>query len=250
MKVKKDILLLFLISSLPLLYLSCGKGHECDCLKSTGDIVTETRSLNEFNKISLEDNINLFITEDSTFSVIVEAGKNLLSSIKTDVTDSCLYLKNENKCNWVRSFRKKVNVYLKCRKIKSIICSSASGNITSTDTLHLDHFQLDNWSSSGTIDLTIVAQNSSFKLHTGPADLNIKGTSTDNYIYAAAGGKADLRNLITDHTTVNNLSSNSCYVNVKNNLDYTITDIGDIYYTGNPVISSAHNSGSGKLIHF
>ena len=81
------------------LFLSCHNENKCDCLKSTGDIITEARSISGFNKISVEDNINLFITEDSAFSLTVEAGSNLMNFIKTDVTDSCLYLQNKNKCN-------------------------------------------------------------------------------------------------------------------------------------------------------
>ena len=100
-----------------LFYFSCNNENSCDCLKSIGPVVTEERVIPAFNKLSLEDNVNLFITQDSVYSLTVEAGEHLLQSIKAEVTDSCLYLKNENKCNWVRSFENKINVYLRFKKL-------------------------------------------------------------------------------------------------------------------------------------
>jgi hypothetical protein len=221
----------------------------CDCLKSTGDIATETRSINGFNKISVEDNINLFITEDSIFSLTVEAGSNLISLIKTDVTDSCLYLKNNNRCNWVRNFKDKVNVYLTCRKINGITYKG-SGNITATDTLHVNNFQLDDWNGSGTIDLILAGNRTAINLHTGPADLSVRGTSALTYLYFAGNGKADLQHFVSDFCFVNNKSTNSCYVNAAKELYAKISSIGDIYYTGTFYKLTSDIAGSGHLIHF
>ena len=59
---------------------SCTKEHSCDCFKGTGDTTTEFRKLLPFNKISIENNINLYITEDTVFYMTVEAGSKLISS--------------------------------------------------------------------------------------------------------------------------------------------------------------------------
>jgi hypothetical protein len=96
------------IMTISLFSLSCNKENRCDCFKSTGDITSESRNISDFKKIILEDNINLYITPDTIYSLTIEAGAHLLKSIKTEVTDSCLILKNENKCNWVRNYKDKI----------------------------------------------------------------------------------------------------------------------------------------------
>jgi len=241
---------IFLFISTTLFFISCNKENSCDCFKSAGDFTSQSRSINGFNSISLTDNINLYITQDSVFSLTVEAGANLLKLIKTEVIDSCLYLKNKNKCNWVRSFKNKINVYLKCKEIKHIKYINASGNINTTDTFHLKNFELEFRSSTGDVDVTINADSSWFNIYSGPASIKVKGKSRVNFVYMEGTGLADLINLKTDHSIIDNKSSNNCFVNVQNKLDVKISYIGDVYYTGNPYIINTLISGSGKLIKF
>ena len=229
---------------------SCNKENSCDCFKSTGEITTETRTVSGFNKIYIEDNINLYISIDSTYSLSIEAGSHIQSLIKTEVTDSCLYLKNENKCNWVRSYKKKINAYLTCKSIQDINYNSASGNIYTLDTIHSDFFQVDDYGGSGEINLLLVSKNSFFRNHTGPADIIVKGKSQNTYIYSAGNGLIDLKKYPSDYVVVSNFSTNNCFTNVNKELDVTIGSLGDIYYTGNPYSIKTNITGSGKLIKY
>ena len=231
------------------IFISCNKENNCDCIKSTGDIIFQKRDINSFNTISLSDNINLYITQDTIFSLTIEAGANLLKLIKTDVIDTCLYIQNKNTCNWVRSFKNKINIYLKCKEINFLKYNNASGNIYTSDTLHSKYFQFDSNDGTGDINLTINANSSWFNLHTGPAMLNVNGISGVNYLYSAGNGLADLRNLITGYTFMNNKSTNNCFVNVQQELEVKIGYVGDVYYTGNPYVINTQINGSGKLIN-
>jgi hypothetical protein len=227
---------------------SCDKANRCDCFKSTGSITREHRTIPGFNKISVSDNINLYILQDTFCSIIVEAGEHLISSIKTEVTDSCIYLTNENKCNWVRSFKNKVNIYLRYKRIKGLIYNTGSGNISTMDTLYTDYFQFDDIAGSGNINFKIVSNTSWFNLHTGPADLTVSGRSGVSYLYSAGNGKADLSHFPSGFLYITNNSTNNCYTNVEKLIEAQIGYVGDIYYTGNPYSISTKITGSGKLI--
>ena len=229
---------------------SCNKENSCDCFKSTGDITTEIRPVSGFNKIYLEDNINLYISIGSIYSLSVEAGSHLQSLIKTDVSDSCLYLKNENKCNWVRSYKKKINVYITCKSIKDIKYDKASGNIYTLDTIHSDFFQIDDYNGSGIINLLLVSKNSFFRIHTGPADIIVKGRAENTFVYSAGNGLPDLKEYSSDNVVVSSKSTNNCFVKASKALDVTIGYEGDVYYTGNPYSVKTNILGSGKLIKF
>ena len=245
---KKSKIIYYFVLSFVLALSSCNKENSCDCFKSTGDIITEARNVSSFNKIYLEDNINLYISIGTSYSLSIEAGSHLQSLIKSEVTDSCLYLKNENKCNWVRSYKKKINAYITCKSIQDINYNSASGNIYTLDTIHSDFFQVDDFGGSGELNLLLVSKNSYFRNHTGPADIIVKGKSQNAYIYSAGNGLVDLKEYLSDYVVVNNFSTNNCFTNVNKELDATIGSLGDIYYTGNPNSIKSNITGSGKLI--
>src|SRR3954464_7455314 len=80
---------------------SCKKENMCDCLKSTGDIITQEREAGDFTDLSVYDNVNVILTQDSINSITIEAGKHLMSGIKTKVESGRLTIENTNTCNWV-----------------------------------------------------------------------------------------------------------------------------------------------------
>jgi hypothetical protein len=228
---------------------SCNKSDTCDCFKSTGSITNEHRTIPGFNAISVSNNINLYITEDTFYSIVVEAGSHILESIKTQVTDSCLYLTNSIKCNWVRSYKDKVNIYVTCKKIKELDDNICSGNIFTTDTLYADKFNMNDFAGSGTINLKLVVSNTSwFSLNTGPIDLTVRGRSGLSYLYSNGNGKADLSNFPTGDFFITNNSTNDCYINVNNWVDAQIGYVGNIYYKGSPTEITTNITGSGQLI--
>ena len=89
-------LLLFLL--LTMILIACGKENSFDLFKSTGPIVREQRTVDgTFEKISLNNNINLVLTQGNLTTIEVEAGNNLLAEIKTEIKNNTLTIKNLNK---------------------------------------------------------------------------------------------------------------------------------------------------------
>src|SRR3954465_11217106 len=95
--------ILVFLSSL-IFFSSCKKENRCDCIKRTGDIVTEIRSLKAFDRLQVEENVNVFLTQDSIQEVKVEAGEHLISLVETAIVDGTLTIRNKNKCNWARAY--------------------------------------------------------------------------------------------------------------------------------------------------
>ena len=65
MKPKRDLYAVFTFFLL-LLISGCGKTG-IDCFTSTGEIINEERSVDEFDSIEINNNVNLFISKDSIF---------------------------------------------------------------------------------------------------------------------------------------------------------------------------------------
>lgn len=229
------------------IFSSCKKENRCDCLKSTGSETTEIRNLSGFKKINLSNNVDLVITPGRPFACKVMAGSNLLDLVTTEVDGETLIIKNKNKCNWVRSFKNRFLVEISMPHLEYIYYSG-SGSISTTDTIREPVFSLDGWTCSGSVNLLLDCGTTWLSLHTGTADLKASGSSGVSYVYSAAMGPVDVKNLFTGFTYIANRGTNECFVNVSKELGATITLQGNIYYTGNPYHIEQEISGTGHLI--
>lgn len=83
---------------------ACDKGNEAGCFTSTGNIVTERRSLPPFQVLTTYDNISVVLVQDTATYAEVRAGKNLQDDIRLDVQGNELIVRNTSRCNWVRRY--------------------------------------------------------------------------------------------------------------------------------------------------
>src|SRR5688572_25886862 len=135
MKMKK-LLQLFLLFSATLCS-SCEKDHMGDCFKSTGDIIKESRPVSFFYAIDVEKKVDVIIRQGTPEEITVEAGENIVGGITTRIENNTLFITNENKCNWVRSYSNPVNVYVTTNRLQQIY-QNGNGKITSDGVLHFD----------------------------------------------------------------------------------------------------------------
>ena len=180
--------------------------------------------------------------------VTIQAGKNLIPNISTDVSGNVLTLKNKNICNWIRSYKKSViNVYITLPRI-TFITKAGTGTIQSLDTITTDTFQV-RTINAGDSNLTVRAKQIEGHLF-GPGDLTLSG-SADNFLCNFYGGTGFMycNNLATGYTYISSSTTGDCYVNANRLLIAVINQRGNIYYTGSPppAVMQSINS-SGKLI--
>ncbi len=237
----------FLYFSLLILMLSsCDKDHMFDCVKSTGSITEQQRSFEDFNRLELYNNVDIEITQDVENSIVVEAGSNIISGITTEISDGVLTIRNENKCNWVRSYSTTMIVHLHVKKL-DIIHHHGSGDISSTNQLKNSTFEFNIW-NSGNINLSIDAESTYAKQHAAVGDMSLSGKSNYCFVYNLGNAFSRESNLVVDHCVVVQKGTGDCYVNVSQLLEVEIHEAGNVYYTGSPQITSSI-TGAGRLIH-
>lgn len=228
---------------------SCKKGTFPDCFYATGDITTQSREIEKFSKIILRNNVNLILEKSNTNNIVVEAGTNLISNISTLVNENgVLEIKNDNNCNWIRSFDKPINVYLKYTNIDTIEYQSI-GDVTTKNALITDTLWLAAYEGAGEININVDVKTLHCALHYGTLDIIIKGKSGLSYVYSASFGLVNLIELESKFVYANNKSSNDVYLKANSHLGATIENIGNIYYAGNPKTVTFDKIGTGELIH-
>lgn len=227
------------------LLLSCNKENRWDCIKRTGKVTEESRTLPAFNKIRLRDNVDVYIKQGPVQEVRVEAGDNLVPLIRTEVDSGILDIDNKNLCNWARSYKRgTISVYITIPEIR-FIWNFGSGVISSQDTLVCD--TLDIWAhQSGDVDLTLNANLIYTNQHT-TGDITLKGNSAALSTWHAGEGYLYCEDLHVLNAFLHSKCSGNDYVRVQNDLVATIDWEGNIYYYGNPTVT-LKGSGIGKLI--
>lgn len=220
-----------------------------DCLKSTGSVVTEIRELGEFNRIEVFDNANVFIHFGESTKAEIEAGSNLLKLIETEIVGETLYIRNNNKCNWVRSFEVPINIHLTCTNLNEIVARGV-GNIETVDTINNYEFFAEQWESSGTVKLRLNTSGVYLKSNTGPADFECIGNTDYLYAYSSSYGIFKLEELTSGDAYIWNKGTGDIYVNASNSLEIILDYIGDVYYTGNPETLNITTNHDGQAIPF
>jgi hypothetical protein len=242
-KMKTAVKILYLLIMI-VLFASCKKENRCDCIKRTGTIIKEERSLGGFDKIAVENNLNVFIIQDSVYKVTVEAGENIAPLIETVVQDGTLILRNKNRCNWSRSYNKPLNVYVTLPELR-FVTSDGTGDIKSLNTLKTDIIDLQ-IKNSGNIELTVDNHIVLSHMH-GSGDVTLHGNTEEHdisiggtaYIYAA--------DLQTSYTFIDKFTLGMSYIRVRDLLICKMKDKGDIYCYGNPATVQKTAEGSGQL---
>jgi hypothetical protein len=227
---------------------SCEKNTAGDCFKSTGAITIEERTVSGFHTVLMKDNVTLILVHSDKSKLQVEAGSNLLDNILTEVNDSILTISNLNSCNWVRDYSNPVNVYLDMNQIDTIQYRS-SADLICSDTIRKELFQVDVYEGSGTISLIVHINDCTINLHAGTADVILNGITINSYFYQNGYGRIDGGNCKSRSVFARNWGSNNLYLSAEQYLSVEIRNIGNIYYHGNPVISTTL-TGTGILIPY
>ena len=226
----------------------CKKDKGCNCFKGTGSIITEERQLTQFKSVHIENDMNVFFQEDTMQKITVEAGKNIISGILTEIHGDSLKIRNKNKCNFLRRYDIPVNIYIHyVRNQFYEIRTTGSGLVTNTNACTSDSVDLES-EGSAPIVFQMGGLCKTYTHQHGAGDITLTGSCDQVIIYSKGSGFT-----ITDACT-NNYSwvwTNTTGKITVHSIGLLITNIngsGNIYYTGNPnTINNTENS-TGRLL--
>lgn len=242
--------ILLVLAGFFFLFNSCKKENRCDCLKSRGAEVTETREVGNFNKLRVLDEIDVYYTHDTTLTkpvVQVSTGKNLVKNISVKVVGSELWIENNNKCNFVRGDNNQVTVYVSAPYVK-YFQQSGVGSIFGTNTVTQDSVYCD-IVNSGDIHLDVKVRGVMCHTH-GIGDHYLSGTTNGFYSNIVGQGFMNAEGLVTAYCFMDFNSNGRAKVNVAGWLDAVIRSTGDLYYTGNPSVVNVASFGKGSAIKY
>ena len=239
----------FFILVISLLVLSCTRKDRCGCFDSNGSTITESRNLTSFNQLEIDDVFDITLHLNNNPRIDIETGKHLLKGIETQIENNRLIIKNKNICNWVRNYRGKIKLNIYCDSL-SYIKLWESCDIRCTDTVKVNQFVFDNFADISTVDMNFNCFDFMFAVHAGTGQMNLKGKADICYLWTLGYCHLDCSNLETDYCFITNNSTGNSYIKVNKELEATIENSGNIYYSGNPYKVSPTEKGKGRLIRY
>jgi len=246
----------------------------------------EIRNVDSFTKIAFRIPGKLYLRQGAEQKVELEGSKDILSKIETTVSGGRLSIGRENDnwkmWNWDKDDR--IVVYVTVKDLEGVSVSgsgdligeskfktgdlnlnvSGSGSLTleadANGELNADvsgsgriEFKGNckdlesKVSGSGKVSLSLASASSVEVGVSGSGKILANGTAKEIKANISGSGEVLAADLVVDACTIRISGSGDVEVNVKNELDASISGSGSVTYKGNPSHVNSHASGSGKV---
>ena len=227
---------------------SCKKENLYDCFKPTGTIETRIREVSDFKYVIVNDKIDLYLTQGPNYEVKIEAGKNLFMNIKTTVNSGTLTIENINKCNFVRSPKKKIIAYVTLPYLR-MTRNTGTGNIYFTNQFNQDSLDI-RIANSGDVHFNVNVQCLQTSTH-GNGDLYGEGFVNYSSHYTNGTNYLQFRNLTVQNVIdINSYTIGDCLINAPPTgiMRIQLWEKGNVRYKGTPGSIELTRHSKGDLI--
>jgi hypothetical protein len=205
----------------------------------------QRRTVQAFHGISVSSGINLYLTQDNTQQVTVEADEDDLDDLVTKVEGGILkiYMKDRSwlDFDWKHNDRK---VYVTFKTL-DWLQASAGSDVTSQSVLNLEDLEVDA-SSGSDVKLELNASRVKAQSSSG-SDIHLKGKANSLEARASSGSDINAGELQTKKCNANASSGSDIRVHVSEQLDANASSGGDISYSGNPAHKDINESSGGDV---
>jgi len=229
-------------ASLVMLLIGCCVWLSCSTGVITGQSVKESRNATGFTSLSLAMSGTVYLTQGDRQSVEIEANKEALEYIETEVEGNTLVIRNR-KGHW-RNLGQ-VKIYVTMQEINRLDLSG-SGSILGQNAIRSGALKI-NVSGSGDVKINALESPEISLTITGSGNINLagKGDQTDLEATITGSGSFKADALAVARATISITGSGSARVNVLKELETHVTGSGNVLYKGNPIVN-AHSTGSGR----
>lgn len=212
----RKLALLFLL--VPLVAAGCHHGRRAE-IKGSGKRVVQKRQISSFTSISTEGAFEIEVTCQKDPSLEVEGDDNLLEFVTADVRGNELRLGSSKSFSTSEPVRFKITV-------PNLEGLSVSG--------------------AGRIDIKDM-KNQKFEIDSqGAPNINVSGSTNTIDIDSSGAGKIDTHNLSASRAVVDSKGVSHIDLDVREQLDVTISGPSSVTYSGDPVVHKTVN-GPGKV---
>ena len=242
---------MFLIS---LFCSSCDTEDGNDCFQTAGDTTTLNIELPAFNRVRIDNDMSIVITQGATQEITVETGRNLVSDLAFFVEDNTFIARNENGCNFFRDARL-TTVFLTTPNL-TFIKNNSIGEVRSNGILAFPELRLESITTPGledinkTGDFILEINSDNFSvIANGNSDFFISGTALSaNINFSDEFPLLEAGDLLVQDLLVRHVGAAPMIVNPQNSIAGQIRATGDVISRNEPPIVDVEELFTGRLI--
>ena len=210
-------------------------------IKGSGNLITETRQVSNFDRIALSGLGEVIVTQGGSESLSIETDDNVMKHVKVEVKNGTLTLGFEEGFNLIAPSRLIFHVGVDDLTGLTI---SGSGDVES-DMVKTDRLDV-NVSGSGDVQIADLKASEVKAKISGSGEIELAGEAAAQDVTMSGSGKYLAGDLCSESVKVSVSGSGDATVCVTGTLDSTISGSGSVNYYGRPSINSSA-SGSGKI---
>jgi len=211
-------------------------------IRGNGNITTQTRSASQFDDIDVSGSIDVYVKQDSTPSIKVEADENLQQYIETVNDGHVLRIRTQEGYNLNSS--RQIKVYVSSATFTKFEASGAcnifgDGSIKNSSEIGVD--------LSGSCDATLdIAAPKVWADLSGACTVNLKGQTKDFKIQGSGSTNLKCFDLLAENIDLDISGAGDAEVNATGKLTGEISGSADVRYKGSAQ-TDIHTSGASSV---
>jgi hypothetical protein len=232
---------------------ACNSEDAFDCFQTEGNLVQQEITVDAFERILVNRDIELIIKEGPEYKVIIETGENLLNDVEAVVVGNQLQLTDNNTCNYVRDYGI-TKIYVTTPHLKSIR-NSSQYDVSSDGVLTFQELSLVSEDFNAPGSFTV----GDFRLQIEVDKLNVNannissfylsGTVNNLFIgFFSGAGRFEGKQLIAQTVEVFHRGSNDMIVNPQVALSGELRGTGNLISVNEPPTVTVEQFYTGALI--
>lgn len=237
---KLAILIVFLV--IAMVTGACGLDVNLGVDRGSGDVVSETRDVSGFDRVSLSGIGDVQLVQGDSEALTIEAEDNIIDHITTEVVDGELRIGFDRKTIIPTE---EITFYLTMREVRGLQTlgvSNIEADRIDTDTLEIGI------SGTGNIDIRQLEAERIQVNVSGAGNFTTEGQVTEQVITLSGAGNYDGEDMQSANADVTITGLGRVTLWVTESLDVTISGTGGVDYYGNPQVSQ-QISGLGRVRH-
>ena len=233
---------LFILLCIPAIVLTSCRGIFGKRVLGDGNIKSETRSVSDFDGVNVSGAIDLYVKQDATRSLRIEADANLLSYLEVSNEDGILVIKPKNGFNLKPT--KDIKVYASSPVFKKLEASGAcdifsENQVTSSEAMSID--------LSGSCDAKVDVKAPKITSDiSGACKVELKGETKDFSIDGSGSTDVKCFELLAENVSISISGAGDAEVYASSKLDVDVSGAAGVKYKGNASVNQKI-SGAGSV---
>ncbi len=237
MNTKKTLLLVPALLAAAMLLGACN----LRTIRGSGDVISETRPVSNFDQVALSGSGQLIITQGSGEFLTIETDDNVMEHIEAEVVGGTLRLGFVNGINIISTTR--LVFYVGLDEINGLSVSG-SGDVEA-DRIESDRLEIE-VSGSGEVRIADLAAGDVNADISGSGEISLDGQADSQSIQISGSGKYLAGNVCSNRVEVGVSGSGDTTVCALETLIADVSGSGSISYYGQPAVDFS-GSGSGNI---